>query len=403
MSDYRVTVARTLEDVEALREAWEALPVENPAVDIDYHLTFLRCAPAVVRPHVVLLELDGTPQALAVGRIQDVTLPVKLGYTTIYRPRVRTLTISRSGLLGADPERAPVLLETLLGALREETAEVLRLRSLPVGSPAHVLATTRPGPLVRERFTAPDERWQARIPATFDEYLQARSSKTRSSVKRYARRLEERFGDALGLRVFTRPDEAEELLRDSHAVHVKTYQHGLGGASLDSSVESELRALALEHGWFRGFVLYLEGVPSAFWHGNVYRGTFFTGPTGYDPAHRDLRLGTYLLSRMVERLCGEVDRLDFGVGEAEYKRHFGDERHLEEDVHVFARRPRPIAVNLARSGLLGTSRAGRAALERSGKVGEVRRWLRGRLAGKTPDGGERTSAAPLSRRAEGGR
>ena len=61
MSTYRLTVARTADEVETLRAAWAALPVESPTGDIDYHLTMIAHTPTVVRPHVVLLEDDDGP------------------------------------------------------------------------------------------------------------------------------------------------------------------------------------------------------------------------------------------------------------------------------------------------------------------------------------------------------
>ena len=66
---------------------------------------------------------------------------------------------------------------------------------------------------------------------------------------------------------------------------------------------------------------------------------------------------------MAEHLCGQADWMDFGLGDAEYKRHFGDESWEEDDVLIFARRRRPVTVNLARSGVLTASRAGKAGLE----------------------------------------
>jgi CelD/BcsL family acetyltransferase involved in cellulose biosynthesis len=258
---------------------------------------------------------------------------------------------------------------------------VLRLRLLNVGGPVHELARSRPGLLTRQHLGVQVERWRARIPATFDDYLGARSSKTRSNVKRYARRLEEQFGDGASFRVFRTPDELDELMRDTEAVHVKTYQRGMGAGLKGTELERRLRELAAARGWFRGFVLYLDDVPAAFWHGTAYRGVFYTGPTGYDPAHRDLRLGTYVLGKMVEKLCGEVDWMDFGSGDAEYKRHFSDEHRLEEDVLVFAPRPRPVAINLAQTTVRGASRASKAVLAKSGRLRSARRAWRGRLAG----------------------
>ena len=383
MSGTRITVARTIEAVEELRDTWEALRPERLTADFDYHLTVLRYARGVKRPHVAVLERDGTPLALAVGRVEDIDLTARIGYKTVLKPRVRALTVAQGGLLGVDEETAEPLFTALSGALAEDGLHVLRLRLLGVGGAVHELARTRPGVLVRQHLGTRVERWRARIPATFDEYLSARSSKTRSNVKRYARRLEERYGEGVSFRVFRAPVELDELMRDTEAVHVKTYQHGMDAGLKGTELERRLRELAAERGWFHGFVLYLDGTPSAFWHGTAYRGIFYTGPTGYDPAHRDLRLGTYVLGRMVEKLCGEVEWMDFGSGDAEYKRHFSDESRLEEDMSVFSPRPRPVAINLAQTTVRGASRASRAVLARSGRLRAARRAWRARLAGNT--------------------
>lgn len=386
MSETRITVARTIDEVEGLRDAWEALAPERLTADLDYHLTVLRHAPGVVRPHVLLLERGGSPAALAVGRVEDIRLAARIGYMTVLRPWVRALTISQGGLVGVDEATAEPLFTALSGALAEERLHVLRLRLLQVGAPVHQLAKTRPGLLVRQHLKTPVERWRARIPETFAEYLEARSSKTRSNVKRYGRRLERDFGDGVRFQVFRSPDELEELMRDTEAVHVKTYQHAMAAGLKDSELERRLRQLAAERGWFRGFVLYLDGVPSAFWHGVAYRRVFYTGPTGYDPARRDLRLGTYVLARMTEHLCGEVDWMDFGSGDAEYKRHFADESRLEEDVAVFSARPRSIAINLGQTTVRGTAVATRAVLSRTGRLRAARRAWRSRLAGSALPG-----------------
>jgi CelD/BcsL family acetyltransferase involved in cellulose biosynthesis len=382
MSGVDLRIARSPGDVEALRAAWEALPVENPAADPDYLLTLVRHSAAPARPHVIVLEAGGDPQALAVARAGEARLDTRLGYRTVMRPRLDALTVSQGGLVVADERRVDALMAALLDALADESLDVLRLRAR-VGSRFHELATTRPSLLLRGRAAEPKRRWRAHLPATYDEYLRARSAKTRSNVKRYSRRLEERYGEGAVLRLFQSPDELPQLARDTAAVFEKTYQRGLGVGKAHAEAEQALQLLAAERGWLRAFVLYLDGVPRAFWHGTLYRRTFFTGPTGYDPEHRDLRLGTYVLAKMAEHLCGEADWMDFGLGDAEYKRHFGDESWVEDDVLVFARRRRPVTVNLARSGVLTASRAGKVGLAKSGNLDAVRRRWRARLAGRT--------------------
>ncbi len=71
-------------------------------------------------------------------------------------------------------------------------------------------------------------------------------------------------------------------------------------------------------------------------------GVFPTGVPGFDPAYADLRVGNYVLLRLIADLCADesIDTLDYGFGDAEYKRRFGTRSWLEQDVHVFARRRR---------------------------------------------------------------
>jgi CelD/BcsL family acetyltransferase involved in cellulose biosynthesis len=89
-----------------------------------------------------------------------------------------------------------------------------------------------------------------------------------------------------------------------------------------------------------------------------------------------------VLAKLTEHLCGQADWLDFGLGDAEYKRHFGDQSWEEDDILIFARRPRSVAVNLTRSGVLAASRTGKTALATSGHLDAVRRRWRARLAGR---------------------
>ena len=107
----------------------------------------------------------------------------------------------------------------------------------------------------------------------------------------------------------------------------------------------------MDRGWFRGYVLYLNGTPRAFWHGNAYKGVFGVGATGFDPAlrRRAARNVPPHARRRGPRRARVVHTLDFGFGDAEYKRHFGDERRPEEDVVLVEPRRDAVALNLARS------------------------------------------------------
>jgi CelD/BcsL family acetyltransferase involved in cellulose biosynthesis len=374
----RVTVARSLEELEPLRDAWSRLQGVQINTDPDYFLTVLASNPDAVRPHIVLLERDGEAQAMLIARIEDVRLSCRLGYRAVYSPRVRALTVVNGGFLGEHTRaNADALLAELRRSLAGGEADVAQLRNLLVGSPLHVAATTAPPFLARQHLSTPLVRRHLRIRSSLDEFLQSRSSSTRQSVRRYGRKLEKEFGDRLSLEVFRDESEIGRFFAAADEIGRKTYQHGLGVALADDPVARRLAELAARRGWFRAYVLSIDGLPAAFWYGHRYRGVFATGVPGYDPAYAHLHTGTFVLMRLIDDLSGdgETEILDFGSGDAEYKRRFGDESRREEDVLVWAATAKGIRTNLTRTGVLGLI-AGAKRAARSRRLGGAlkNRW-----------------------------
>jgi CelD/BcsL family acetyltransferase involved in cellulose biosynthesis len=374
-------VARTAEEIEALRPTWAALQGPQLTSDLDYFLTLIRHDSAVLRPHVVVVEQAGAATGLVVARLEDARLRARLGYGVTYAPRLRMLTVAYGGLLG-DCGPALAFPDVLRESLAGERVDVVRLRMLPVGSSLHAAASAAAPPLQRRRLAPAALHWHCSIPDSFEEFLAARSKERRRHVRRYQRRLEEAHEQQVEVRLFTSRAELDQLFAETDAVHRTTYQAALGVGFSDDELCRSLTELGMDRGWFRGAILYLGGRPAAFWHGNAYRGTFATSATGFDPAESASRPGTYLLMRLVEDLCADptVDTLDFGFGDAEYKRHFGDSNALEEDVVVFEPRARALAVNAGQTAVLATAAAGRWALARSGHLRSARKAWRERLS-----------------------
>jgi CelD/BcsL family acetyltransferase involved in cellulose biosynthesis len=375
---YEVRVATTVEDVEDLRPAWLELRGNRVTSDPDYFLSLLESEPRIVRPHVLLIEKDGTPSGLVVGRIEERRIACRIGHKQVYAPRVRSLTVSYGGFLGqAAYEDAPVVVDRLKDALAQREADVVFSKSVPADAAVHDLAGGG-SILTRQHAAGPEAHWQLELPASFDDFLASKSSRSRGRIRRYRKRLLDAHGDSLEIKVFTRPDEIDLLFAEIEAVSSKTYQHRLGIGFADSGLQRWLIALYLEHGWFRAYVLYVEGAPIAFWCGNLYNGTFQTGETGYDPAYGDLHPGTFLLMRMIEDLCEDDGArvVDYGFGDAEYKHTFGSTCFHERDLMLFGPSRRAVSVNLLRTTVLGADQLARKTLGRSGHLSRIKRWRR---------------------------
>lgn len=374
-------VARSVEEVLALRDAWTALPIGGPHADLDFYLAVIEDREEALAPHAVLLLDDGAPSALVATRLEEIPLVATFGYREVYRPRVRALTLVPGGVVAPSPPAERELAGHLLQSLRENEADVLLLPSLRCDSELFSTAYDSVGPLRRSHFAETRAHRRLHLPPTFDEFLRARTKKVRSGVRYDTKRLEQRLGDSLRLKRLDAPHDFDRVFTDIVQVAERTYQRGLGAGFADTPERRRLTALSLERGWFRAWVLYDEQTPIAFWQGNVYRRIYHSGTTGYDPAYRRDRIGIYLLMRVIEDLCGapDVDILDFGFGDADYKRHFSDEAWNESDLVVFARRPRPLAINAVRTATMGSAYGIRRGLDRLGLTDRIKTAWRRRL------------------------
>jgi CelD/BcsL family acetyltransferase involved in cellulose biosynthesis len=363
-----VTVARSVEQVESLRDAWTSLGGDNVRTDLDYFLWSLIEDRKVIRPHVLSVESEGRTEAILVARLLGTRLPSKLGYWTLYAPPVRAISVLHDGLLGrADSLVAAAILEDLLSSLERREADVVLFRRLACGSALARAATTATTFATRQHNEHSELRWLVELAPTFDEYLASLSSKTRKSARHTANRLERTFGARLSIRSFRGSGDLDVFIHDAERVAVKTYQRRLGvGYSSDRGQVAHLEMLA-KHGWFRGHVLYLDGEPIAFELGELYGGRFRSLAGAYDPSYARHRVGAHLQMKQIEDLARDsVSIFDFGIGDAEYKRKLAHTSVEETDVVLYARRPRTIWINLARSTLLGISRATEAVLNRLG-------------------------------------
>lgn len=383
-----IHVARTLEDVEALRAVWATFRYDRVDSDLSFYLEVVKHGPTPSRPHVVVALERDLPRAMFVGRLEETTLPISFGYTTLLRPRVRSITLAHGGVVGDLETHAATLLTSLRRSLEEGEADVLNLPFLRVGTAFQREARLHLSGTRRRSLPGPDLHRRLALPATMDELLRSRSKATRDSVKRYGRRFEREFGDRIGFELVRQVCDLDALMARLETVAGKTYQRGLGVALEDSMLYRRLARLGFERDWFRVYLLTVDDDLVAFWPGWAYERAFFIGTPGYDPAYSDYRVGQYLQMRMLEQLCGdsEVDAVDYGFGDSEYKRRFSSESWEEEDVTVFAPSARGRLLDVGSAAVMRSETLARRVAERTGVAAAVKSRWRRRLRGADKEG-----------------
>ena len=348
--------------------------------DPDYYLWSLEGEAQVLRPLVLAVDRNGRSDAILVARLSQSRLPSKLGYATVYAPVVRALSVVHEGLLGErDCGIAEAVLDELFAGLELGVADVVLFRQLRRESGLRDAVQQRARFLARQRIVRTDLRWLIDLPDTFEDYLASLSSATRKGIRRTVSRVERDFGDRLSIRMYSEVGDLDVFMRDAEMVAMRAYQRRRGvGFRDDVRLRARTRML-MEHGWFRSWVLYLDGRPVAFEQGEAYRRRFVSR---YAPAYGTSRIGAYLLTKTIETLVHdpEVRTFDFGFGDAEYKRKLGHRSLEEGDLVVYAQRARPIGINVARTTLLGVSHGATAALRRLALLDASKLWWRRRKA-----------------------
>jgi CelD/BcsL family acetyltransferase involved in cellulose biosynthesis len=353
VSGRHVRVLRSLPELASVRDVWLSLQGDEIVADPDFFQAS-QLDPAVLRPHVLVLERNGSPEAMLIARIEELQLKSRVGYRTLYAPTVRSISVLNGGILGAvDEESFRELLASLRASLAAREADIAVLRYLPLDSPLYRIATAEVPFLARQHFGDSEVHWELELPASVEEILGRSSRKTRQRLMGYMRKLEREYEGRLAVRRYTTPEQIDDFFRDVEAVAPKTYQHALGVAFRDTPVQRERARIALDRGWFRGYVLDLDGRPCSFHYGELYRGRFRLGRPGYDPALAHLRVGTYLLLQALDDLCsdGTARVVDFGIGDADYKERFGTRSWREGNVVIYAPTFRGARINLTRTAL----------------------------------------------------
>ena len=375
-----IRVLRDTAELASVRDAWLRLRRDQVAVDPDFFEAALRADPKIVRPHLVVLEENGTAQAMLVARIERLELAVRAGYRTLYAPKVRSLTVVYGGILGdVDEQMFLLLLGSVRRALAEGEADVAIFRYLALDSPFHRIASTDPAgrqPAARRGLRDPlgaDPPGLGRRRA-----CAALREVAAKDLNWQSRKLEKDYEGRLSIRLFTEPSDLDEFFRDVETIAGRTYQRALGVAFGDTPAHRERTRVSMEQGWFRGYVLHLDGKPVAFHHGELYQGRFRLGSPGYDasvrqPEHRHLsapapdRRPLQARRRSSPRLRSRRRRVQAPVRDQELAR--GERLHLRDDVQGHPdqpdERPRSWRASAARRG----SSTGSASRGRSSSVG----------------------------------
>ena len=299
------------------------------------------------------------------GPASDMALPFRVGARTIVSVKRRLVRWS----------------VPLQDALSEQVPDLPRLPADAHGYFVRALPRTLVPSIPRQggarafvRQSYP--RHFANIDQSFDDYLGSFSTKSRSGLKRKRRKLEERSGGRLDIRMYSHADEAAPFHAAARAISALTYQEKLLDAGLPEGALEEMRTLA-QRDAVRAWLLFIDDRPVSYLYAPARGDCLLYAYLGYDPAFADLSPGTVLQLEAMRMLTEErrFRWFDFTEGDGQHKRQFATGSIDSVDLLLL----RPNLSNFAAATALNGFDAG-VALAKSGVsrlgLGGVARALR---------------------------
>jgi CelD/BcsL family acetyltransferase involved in cellulose biosynthesis len=219
---------------------------------------------------------------------------------------------------------------------------------------------------------------------SFDEYVRRMPRKARHELRRKLRRFVTHSGGKVDLRTYRTLPEAQMFVGFAWAVSRKTYQHRLLDVGLPDS--AQFRAELLERASrdaMRGYVLFHQDTAIAYAYSTAKGDCLQFHSIGYDPSWRDLSPGIVLMYEALHSAMGErrFAIIDFGFGEARYKREFATGSLRCATTFFFRRTTRHLATILAHRACIVTSDCFATLANRLGIKTRLKQYFRTRTAG----------------------
>ena len=386
---WRFDFVTSVEEIEAIRPIWNQMQntESSPAVnaDIDRYLTIIEAMNGAVQPYIMILFHNDNPTSMVVAWIEINKLRLKLGYKTLMNPKLKCLSVVYGGILGEKSDDiCNFLIRGLIEQLRSGKVSMIYFNHLRTDSQIYTLSKKLPGIFGRGYFPKIESHWIIFVPETIELFYQSCSASSRKQYKKCVRRLEKNFPGKVRIVTYSQENNLDEAIRYASHVSAKTYQHSIGCGFVDNPFTRALLKNAAQNGWLRIHIMFINDEPCAYevWvrYGKAYHGHGI----GFDPKWQKWRIGTVLFQKTLESVCDDpdVERIDFGFGDADYKRSYGDKEWKEASVYIFAPRFYPILVNMLRTSMMVLNSVFEYFLRKTGLENKIKSYWRKRLAQK---------------------
>lgn len=376
----RVKAINSFEGLADLQSPWE-LYQNHPNNDFEHYRLVCRLRREVESPYVMIVERDGQISAMLIGRIERLGFCPCIGYFRPLQIPTKTLSVVYQGLLGnTDTVDCKLLVQHIWSFLEIEQADMATFHDLPNHLPLlKALEASYPRRFCHKTKQS-TAHWTMTLPLQPEFLLRQKYSKRRSHQSWISSRLNKlqfAYPGKVTWQWIKTFDDFTNIACRLDLVAARTYQRKLGAGFVNDEEHRQRYKLFSDRGQLRIQTVEIEGEIKAFWIGTVYQNVFYSSETAYDPNFRAYELGTLVFFAMTDHLVREgVSKIDFGLGDAFYKKSYGDESWMETTVTLFAPNPKGRLIHAISVFFATIDNISRSFLQKAGTLDRVRTGLR---------------------------
>jgi hypothetical protein len=331
-----IRIVKNLQELDSIRVIWEKHQ-DHPNSDFEYFRLDCKKRSVILSPYVLVVERNGNPCVLLVGRIEQIHFHPAIGYFNFFGIPATVLTIIYQGIIGQlDEDTAEELVQQLSLILNAREFDAIVLSYLPEDS--MLLKVLYAHKLLSPPKKMPSSiHWNMDILKEHGFLLKNLKSKHRSWILGRERKLNSAFPGKISWIWLNQFENLPYLCDRIEEIAMRTYQRALNSGFANDEFSRQRYALFANRGMLRVQLLEIDGKIKAFWIGVLYADTFHSTETGYDPNLKEYEIGTLIFMHMVDELGREgAQKLDFGLGDALYKQRFGNKSWRESTIELFS-------------------------------------------------------------------
>src|ERR1700739_749778 len=242
-----------LAEVEFIREMWKTWQKTRDS-NIDFFSGIVRSRGNGCRPHVLVLQRHGKPEALWVGLRRRTKFSIRISSRTLFQPEVTVLEFDRGALLGnASKQNCEALVQAVIRSLAQGDADLALWEKLDLQSELYPCATQLPGVMWRDHCRKLSDHWFQKLPKGLAAFLSTLRPSQRSKLRRKHKKFLNTFAGRIEVRSFQTISELEPAIRDMDEIARKSFKRHLGFGFFDNPQTREQLRVEAAQQWLRIF------------------------------------------------------------------------------------------------------------------------------------------------------